>query len=88
MPDAPTNPQAVWTEHTDLREVIEYASAQFENGLTLYIGACRRSDPDAMAVCIKEMRGVVTRLDQFSRTRMRKWNARPKQNLKQEEHKK
>lgn len=76
MPDAPANPQRVWNENTDLREVIEYASSEFENGLTLFIAACRRQDSDAMDVCVREMRGVITRLDQFRRTRKRKWNAR------------
>jgi len=75
-----------WPETTTLSEVMVYATGQFSNKLILLAAAEREQDTYAMHLACRELRKVVTRIDQFRRLRVRQWRVQPASSQKITSH--
>lgn len=72
----------VWPESATVADVISFASARVPEFLLLFADAMRRRDREHAVEDIRLLRGVVSKLDQFRRMKVREWNkpiAQPKE---------
>lgn len=64
-----------WPAGTTGRNVIAWATDRLTDGLTLFFAGYEDHDDARMMEHIKSLRAVVTRIDQFRRTKVREWAA-------------
>lgn len=63
----------VWPETASVDEVVHFASEKFPIFLLLFVAGEREHNDEHMIEDIRLMRGVVTKLDQFRRMKVRQW---------------
>jgi hypothetical protein len=80
------NPQAdtaaTWPRDTTVAEVAKYACEAVGPLILCFVAAARKKDARDMAVQLKALRHVITRMDQFRRMKEKQWAARDAANSK------
>jgi hypothetical protein len=79
-------PYPTWPASTTVGEVAQYACESLGPLILCFVAAARRKDSTEMAVHLKALRHVITRMDQFRRMKEKQWADALASNPKWEEN--